>query len=171
MKTPRRELRVGWKKRLILKTQQSVWPLENRHSSLLNFLSSLTTSSGFSLHPSLSQLLPLCLGHPPPAPACTSMVTGHYSAPTSWPPCHFFRGSSQIFQTRLSGIPGGSDSKESACNARDLGLIPGWARSPGEENGNPLQYSWRIPWTEEPGGLQSKGLQIVGHDWVANTHT
>ena len=62
------------------------------------------------------------------------------------------------------GFPGGSDSKESACNVRDLGLIPGWGRSPGEENGDPLQYSWRIPWAEEPGGLQSKGLQIVGHD-------
>ena len=35
----------------------------------------------------------------------------------------------------------GSDYKESACNAGDLGLIPGSGRSPGEENGNPLQYS------------------------------
>ena len=31
--------------------------------------------------------------------------------------------------------------------------------------------AWRIPWTEEPGGLQSKGSQRVGHDWVTNTHT
>ena len=38
-------------------------------------------------------------------------------------------------------IPGGSDGKESACNAGDPGLIPGWGRSPGEGNGNPLQYS------------------------------
>ena len=36
---------------------------------------------------------------------------------------------------------GSSDSKESACNAGDLGLIPGSGRSPGEGNGNPLQYS------------------------------
>ena len=35
----------------------------------------------------------------------------------------------------------GSDSKESACNVRDLGLIPGSGRSPGEGNGSPLQYS------------------------------
>ena len=34
-----------------------------------------------------------------------------------------------------------SDGKESACNARDLGSIPGSGRSPGEMNGNPLQYS------------------------------
>ena len=39
------------------------------------------------------------------------------------------------------GFPGDSNSKESACNAGDLGLIPGSERSPREENGNPLQYS------------------------------
>ena len=38
-------------------------------------------------------------------------------------------------------FPGGSDSKESACNARDPGLIPGWGRSPGVGYDNPLQYS------------------------------
>ena len=39
------------------------------------------------------------------------------------------------------GFPGGSDGKESACIVRDLGSIPGLGRSPGEGNGNPLQYS------------------------------
>ena len=39
------------------------------------------------------------------------------------------------------GFHGGLDSKESACNAGDLGSIPGLGRSPGEGNGNPLQYS------------------------------
>ena len=39
------------------------------------------------------------------------------------------------------GFPGGSDSKESACNVGDLGSIPGLGRSSGEGNGNPLQYS------------------------------
>ena len=42
---------------------------------------------------------------------------------------------------RLRGFPGGSDGKESACNAGDSGSIPGLGRSPGEGNGNPLQYS------------------------------
>jgi len=37
--------------------------------------------------------------------------------------------------------PGGSDGKESACNAGDPGLIPGLGRSPGEGKGYPLQYS------------------------------
>jgi len=38
-------------------------------------------------------------------------------------------------------FPGGSDSKESACNAGDWSLIPGLGSLPGEGNGNPLQYS------------------------------
>ena len=140
------------------------------------------------------------------------------------------------------GFPGGSESKESACNAGDLGSIPRSGRSPGGGHGNPLQYSclenpmdggawwatvhrvtknqtrlsdftftftkaiswtslvaqtvkhlstmwetrvralgwedplekemaihsstitWRTPWTEEPGRLQSMGSQRVGHD-------
>ena len=39
------------------------------------------------------------------------------------------------------GFPGGSEDKASDCKAGDLGSIPGLGRSPGEENGNPLQYS------------------------------
>ena len=51
-------------------------------------------------------------------------------------------------------FPCGSAGKESACNAGDGGLTPGSGRSLGEGNGYPLQYSyWRIPSTEEPGGL------------------
>ena len=61
-------------------------------------------------------------------------------------------------------------SKESACNTGDPGSIPVLGRSPGEENGNPLQIiAWRIPWTEEPD--RSTKLQIVRHDWATNTHT
>ena len=55
-------------------------------------------------------------------------------------------------------VPHSSVSKESACNAGDLGSIPGSERSPGEGNGNPLQYSC----LENPmdrGGLQSMGPQ------------
>ena len=37
---------------------------------------------------------------------------------------------------------GGSDGKESSCNAGDLDSIPGWGRSPGGGHGNPIQYSW-----------------------------
>ena len=43
-------------------------------------------------------------------------------------------------------------------DTRDTGLIPGLGRSPGGGNCNPLSYSsWKIPWTEEPGRLQSMG--------------
>ena len=42
----------------------------------------------------------------------------------------------------IQGFPGGSDGKESGFNARDLGLIPGSGRSPGEENAYLLQYSY-----------------------------
>ena len=41
----------------------------------------------------------------------------------------------------VSGLPCGSDSKEPACSAGDPGSFPGSGRSPGEGNGNPLQYS------------------------------
>ena len=64
-------------------------------------------------------------------------------------------------------IPQSLSGKEFASNSgdtRDAGSIPGLGRSP-KGNGNLLQYScWRIPWIEEPEGLQSIGLQRVGHD-------
>ena len=62
--------------------------------------------------------------------------------------------------THTWGLPGGSDSRESASNAGDPGSTPGLGKSPGEGNGNPLQYfAWEIPRTEEPGGLQSMRSQ------------
>ena len=60
---------------------------------------------------------------------------------------------------------GGSDGKVSVYNAGDPGSIPGSGRSPGE--GNAIHSSilaWKIPWTEEPGRLQSMGSQRVEHD-------
>ena len=45
------------------------------------------------------------------------------------------------FGEELKGFPCGSEVKASACNSGDLGSIPGSGRSPGEGNGNPLQYS------------------------------
>ena len=55
--------------------------------------------------------------------------------------------------------------KNLSANAGDVGSIPGLGRSPGEGNGNPLSIlSWKIPWTVEPGGLQSVGQQGVRHD-------
>ena len=118
------------------------------------------------------------------------------------------------YLVHIQSFPGGSDSKESSCNARDPGSISGLERSLGEGSGTPLQYSclenpmdggawwaavhgaaksrtqlsdftftfhfhalekemathssvlaWRIPWTEEPGGLPSMGSHRVWYDW------
>ena len=56
------------------------------------------------------------------------------------------------------GFPGGSEDKASACNAGDPGLIPGLGRSLEKDMANHSSIlAWRIPWTEEPGGLQSTG--------------
>ena len=69
-------------------------------------------------------------------------------------------------------ISGGSDVKESACHAGDP------VRSLGRED--PLEkemathssiLAWRIPWKEEPGGLQSLRFRRVGHGWVNSRHT
>ena len=66
---------------------------------------------------------------------------------------------------------GGPSCEEPTCQCRRCWrcrFCPWWGRrSPGGGNGNPLQYScWRIPWIEEPGRLQYKGSQRIGHDWV-----
>ena len=63
------------------------------------------------------------------------------------------------------GFPGDTVVKNLPANAggiRDAGSIPGSERCPGGGHGNPS--AWRIPWTEETGGLQSMGSQKVGHD-------
>ena len=57
-----------------------------------------------------------------------------------------FQGQKDSLEDRLPtpvflDFPGGSDGKESACNAGDMGLIPGLGRSPGKGNSYPLQYS------------------------------
>ena len=58
------------------------------------------------------------------------------------------------------GFPDGSDVKESAYNAEEPGLIPGYSLEKGMATHSNI-LAWRIPWTEEPGRLQSTGLQIV----------
>ncbi|MES7737596.1 hypothetical protein U6U81_12190, partial [Cutibacterium acnes] len=68
----------------------------------------------------------------------------------------------------LGGFPGGSESggKESACNAGDLGSIPGLGRSPGEGNGHPFQYSY----LENPNGQRSLvGYSPWGHEELDTT--
>ena len=65
----------------------------------------------------------------------------------------------------LKNFPGGSVVKNLPANAGDADSIPGWGRSPGGGNGNPLQYSYlKNSMDKESGGLQSMGSQRVGHD-------
>ena len=65
----------------------------------------------------------------------------------------------------------GSVVKNSSARARDVASIPGLGRTPGRGNGNPLQYfCLEIPWTEEPGGLQSTG-STNSQTHPAGTHT
>ena len=72
------------------------------------------------------------------------------------------------------GFLGGSDGEASVCIVGDLGSIPGLRRSPGEGNGNPLQYSClenfmdRTAWQ---GAVSPWGHKRVGYDRVTNTHT
>ena len=65
------------------------------------------------------------------------------------------------------GLLGGSDGIESSCNAGDPGSIPG-SEDPLEKEmaTHSSILAWRIPWTEETGGVQSIGSQRTGHDWV-----
>ena len=83
----------------------------------------------------------------------------------------FRRGEQRISLMTLSQMdfPGGSSGKESACQPRrygGCGFDPCVGKIPLEEG--MATYStilaWRIPWTEDPGGLQSIGLQRVGHN-------
>ena len=68
-----------------------------------------------------------------------------------------------LIKINCMGFPGGTVVKNLPANAgdaRDTGLIAGSGRSLGVGNGNPSDIlTGRIPWTEEPGGLQSMGLQ------------
>ena len=76
-----------------------------------------------------------------------------------------------LSHSKLSSLPGGAVVKNPPANAGDGGSTPGWGRSPGEGNDNPLpvcSLAWEIPWTEEPGGLKKLksffgGLKKVGH--------
>ena len=64
-----------------------------------------------------------------------------------------------------TGFPDGTVVKNPPAKLGDVDFTPGWGRSPGEGNGNPVQYSCLgIPWTEGPGGLRPEGSQRVQQD-------
>ena len=65
----------------------------------------------------------------------------------------------------LGGFPGGSEGKETACNTREWGSISDWEDPLKKEIATHSSVlDWRIPWSEEPGGLQSMGSQRIRHN-------
>ena len=71
----------------------------------------------------------------------------------------------------LMGFPGGSEGKEFACNARDLGLIPGWGRPP--EKGMAIHsniLTRRIPWTEELVRLHCEPISLYTEEIIFLDH-
>ena len=84
------------------------------------------------------------------------------------------RASASVLPMDIQASLGGSDGKESACNARGLGSIPGLGRCPGREHGNSLQYSC----LENPHGQRSLvGYSPWGHkesdttEWLSTAHS
>ena len=79
-----------------------------------------------------------------------------------------------LFQRVKMKFPGGSDGKASAYSVGDVGSIPGSGRSPGEGNGNPLQYSWlenptdRGAWWATVHGSQRVGTQLSNFTFFGN---
>ena len=81
--------------------------------------------------------------------------------------CQLIKGEIHLLATTIliMGFPSGSDSKESICNAGDLGSIPGSGRSPGGGHGNPLQYSWAslvAPTIKNPPAMWKTCIQSLG---------
>ena len=65
----------------------------------------------------------------------------------------------------LLEFPGDSDGKELSCNAGDMGSVRGWELPMEKRMATPSNIlAWRIPRTEEPGGLRTIGSHRVGHD-------
>ena len=126
--------------------------------SLSFFFNLLIAQFGEVFHKKQTKLSPPPKNHNSPSPLDITMI--------------FFGDSLICFlkPVDIMGFSGGIVVKNLTANAgdsRDLGSICGWERTSGVGNGNQLQYfAWKIPWTEEPGGLQSMELQRVRCHWA-----
>ena len=133
--------------------------LVKNSTSRVQSLSLLSCLSGFSC--SLSLLT--CPLVPKPNYESSTLGSAHWLCMLT------INAVSDLWKNILLLFHHGSDGKVPAYNAGDRGSIPALGRSPGE--GNSTQSSilaWKIPWTEEPGRLQSMGSQKVGHDWATS---
>ena len=121
------------------------WVVHRETPHFLSFVSACASSSQF--------IWMRVFWHHVRLPSTFSSASSSTSAHLASPNTHW-----EVFSLHIR-FPGGSDSKESACNAGDLGSLPG--------SGDPLEkemtthssiLAWKIPWTEEPGELQSMGV-------------
>ena len=90
---------------------------------------------------------------------------------TAWDPmwCHWDLTQISIYIYIFYDSPGGSDSKASAYNAGDPGSVPGSGDLLEKEMAtHSSTLAWKMPWTEEPGWLQSMGSQRVRQDWATS---
>ena len=100
-------------------------------------------------------------GQPPHRSFWVSRGLGHAKTYSSR------RKTSCCILNHLPGFPGGSNDEESACLMGDPVQALGREDPLEEEMATHSSIlAWRIPWAEEPGGLQSMGSQRVGHDWA-----
>ena len=112
--------------------------------------------------------------YPPALPSLMLKWTNHPDWSYLSQPIALCWSSSLLTPSR--GFPGSSDGKESACNAGNPRSIPGWKRSSGEVQGNPLQYSCLENFTDRGAwqtAVQWKTTLLqgwrVGHSWATNT--
>ena len=101
----------------------------------------------------------------------TSMISWHYHL--LWNLLMLLNAQNKMqritMKNQLYIFPGGSDGKVSAYNVGDLGSILGWEDLLEKAMATHSSIlAWKIPWTEEPGGLQSMGSQRVRYDWATS---
>ena len=101
---------------------------------------------------------------------CTVSEEDHISAAPGKGLCLFLLKCKLL--NKSHGFPQLLSGKESACNVRDTGdemwvWFLGWRFPEKSMSTHSSIFAWKIPWTEEPGRLQSMGLQRVGHYWAS----
>ena len=100
-----------------------------------------------------------------------SGLLGEYSQPRDWTHVSYVSRCVYIYIASQVALVV-KNPPANAGDTREEGSIPGSGRSPGGGQATHSRIlAWRIPWTEEPGGLQSMGSQRVGHNWSDLAHT
>ena len=140
---------------------QSMGSLESDMTERLHFHFSLSCIGEGNGNP----LQCSCLENPRDRGAWWLPSMGSHRVGHDWSDLAAVAGASQVALV-IKSLPA------NVGDIRVLGLITRSGRSPGGEHSTHSSVlAWRIPWTEEPGGLQSTGSLRVGHDWSDSAHT